>query len=297
MKKCEGLGRLIAVDLIGMGDSEKLNNVDDGDIYKMKEQVKYFSAFLDAVGVNRFTNVTFVAHSWGGTLAAYWASKHPEAVKGFASIEVVYQTFSSWSRVHKKIRGGVKLMLRKPFTFCCFYFDFGANLILKKNIMLESIPDRVNRKDIVKSGTEMEYYRRGYEDVESRCPMLAFVRSIPVAGSPKGVVEIMEAGRNWIESSEIPTTFISVEPGTMTENDRNVIRSWKNVTEVKVERGHMVTEDSLNEVGEAIVAWFREKLKTWSEEFLDLRIAIIIIKDPTMFISKTHSINSCPSPK
>jgi haloalkane dehalogenase len=269
MPHCEGLARLIAPDLIGMGESEKLDNVGDVGRYAMKEQSRYFSAFLDAVGVS--TNVTFVAHSWGGTLAAHWGSQNPEAVRGMVSLEVVYVPFPSWEHVPKKIRGGVKLMLRRPFKFgCCgcsmFSFDLGAHLILKKNLMLESMPDRVNRQDFVRSGPEMKHYRHGYgNDAESRRPILAFVRSIPVAGEPADVVAIMDAGRQWIEGSEPPTLFVSVEPGTVTAEEKAYIRTWKNVTEVEVKGGHMVTEDSPDEVGEAIAKWFREKVVARSD--------------------------------
>lgn len=266
MPHCEGIGcRLIAPDLIGMGDSDKLDNVNDVDRYSLKEQSRYFSAFLEAVGVTE--NVTFVAHSWGGTLAAHWASRNPEAVRGLVSIEVVYVPFPSWERVPKKIRGGVKLMLRRPFECCGCSFDVGAYLILKKNLLLETMSDRVNRESFAKSGPEMEHYRRGFEDgVESRRPILAFVRSIPVAGEPADVVRIMAAGRKWVESSDLPTLFLSVEPGTMTPEDRDFIRTWKSVTEVAVDGGHMVTEDCPGKVGGAIAKWFGEKVAV--EEYI-----------------------------
>jgi haloalkane dehalogenase len=266
MPHCEGPGRrLLAPDLIGYGGSQKLDDVDDKDRYSLKEQIKYFSAFLEAVGVGtgvgaEADRVTFVAHSWGGTLAAHWGSQHPEAVRGLVSIEVVYVPFPSWEQVPKKIRGGVKLMLRRPFTFCCGCrsFDLGAHLILEKNLMLESMPDRVNRG---LTNEEMDHYRQGFTDgAESRRPILAFVRSIPVAGEPAEVVNIMDAGRKWIEArgSDLPALFVSVEPGTMTDEDREYIRGWKNVTEVAVGGGHLVTEDSPDEIGLAIDKWFRE---------------------------------------
>ena len=252
--------RLIAPDLIGMGASDKLDNIDDVNRYSLKEQSRYFAAFLEAVGISK--NVTFVAHSWGGTLAAHWASKQTDsqAVRGLVSVEVVYVPFPNWDRVPKKIRGGVKLMLRRPFKCCCCCsFDLGAHLILKKNLMLESMPDRVNRG---LSQEEMEHYRQGYEKgSESRRPILSFVRSIPVAGEPAEVVEIMDAGRHWIEmgqGSEVPKLFLCVEPGTMTPEDRDFIRNWNNVTEVAVRGGHLVTEDCPDEVGGAIAKWFQE---------------------------------------
>ena len=178
-----------------MGASDKLDNIDDLTRYNMKEQFKYFSAFLEAVNVQE--RVTLVAHSWGGTLAAHWGSQHPEAVRAMVILEVVYVPFPSWERVPKKIRGGVKLMLRPPFNCCCCKFDLGAFLIMKKNMMLESMKDRVNRTDFGEA--EMKHYRQGFEKshpqgIESRRPILSFVRSIPVAGNPAEVVEIMDSG-------------------------------------------------------------------------------------------------------
>ena len=69
--------------------------------------------------------------------------------------------------------------------------------------------------------------------------------------------------RIWLEKSSksIPVLFFSVQPGTMMPEDRDFIRGLgENVTEIEVEGGHMITEDSPDEVGEAIVKWFREKV-------------------------------------
>ena len=113
MKGRDGEGvRLIAPDLIGMGSSEKLSNTDDPSRYSLREQSRYFSAFLEALGVHK--RVTFVAHSWGGTLVAHWGSQQSQkgnvdAVRALVIIEVVYKPFGSWEDVPKKIRGGVKI--------------------------------------------------------------------------------------------------------------------------------------------------------------------------------------------
>ena len=182
MPHCESLGaRLIAPDLIGMGESEKLEGGGDPDRYSLKNQSRYLSAFFDAVGVRE--RVILIGHSWGGTLAAHWGSQHQAAVRGLVCLEVVYVPFPSWERVPKKIRGGVKLLKREKRVCClCCAFDIGAYLILKKNLMLESMPQRVARK---LTDAEMAHYRKGYEEKgESRRPILSFIRSIPVAGEP-----------------------------------------------------------------------------------------------------------------
>ena len=56
--------------------------------------------------------------------------------------------------------------------------------------------------------------------------------------------------------------FVSVEPDTMTPEDRDYVRSWKNVTAVVVKGGHMVTEDSPDNVGQAIDNWFQESVSS-----------------------------------
>ena len=257
MPHCESLGRVIALDLIGMGESEKLENGEGPDRYSLKAQSTFLSGFLEAVGAQE--RVTLVGHSWGGTLAAHWGSEHRAAVRGVVSLEVVYEPFASWERVPKKIRGGVKLLKREaPVCCCCCAFDVGSHMILNKNLMLESMPERVNRP---LAEEEMRHYRKGFEEPgEARRPMLSLIRSIPVAGEPADVVNIMDAGSAWLKSSDLPILFVSVEPGTMTPGDRDFVRTLRNVTEVAVAGGHMVTEDSPDDVGMNIAKWLRESV-------------------------------------
>ena len=59
----EGCGRLIAPDLIGMGDSAKLPNPDT-DTYRFTTHRKYLAGFIDAV-IGPAQPVVFVVHDWG----------------------------------------------------------------------------------------------------------------------------------------------------------------------------------------------------------------------------------------
>ena len=57
-----GLGRCVAPDLIGMGDSDKLP--DPGpDSYRFIDHRYYLDGLLDALGISE--RVTFVVHDWG----------------------------------------------------------------------------------------------------------------------------------------------------------------------------------------------------------------------------------------
>ncbi len=61
----EGCGRLIAPDLIGMGDSAKLPN-PDADTYRFTTHRKYLAGFIDAV-IGPAQPIVFVVHDWGST--------------------------------------------------------------------------------------------------------------------------------------------------------------------------------------------------------------------------------------
>src|ERR1700716_4337659 len=59
----EGRGRLIAPDLIGMGDSAKLPNPGP-DTYRFTTHRKYLAGFIDAV-IGPSQAITLVVHDWG----------------------------------------------------------------------------------------------------------------------------------------------------------------------------------------------------------------------------------------
>ena len=84
MPECVGLGRLIACDLIGMGDSAKLLN-SGPDRYTYAEQREYLFALWEELGLKR--DVVLVIHDWGSTLGFDWASQNADWVQGIAYME------------------------------------------------------------------------------------------------------------------------------------------------------------------------------------------------------------------
>src|SRR6516162_11787633 len=75
------LGRCIAPDLIGMGDSDKLPN-SGPESYRFVEHRRYLDALLEELGVRE--RVTLVVHDWGSGLGFDWANRHRKAVRGIA---------------------------------------------------------------------------------------------------------------------------------------------------------------------------------------------------------------------
>jgi haloalkane dehalogenase len=237
------LGRCIAPDLVGMGDSLKLES-SGPNRYRFVEHRRFLDALLDSLAVRE--KVIFVGHDWGSALAFDWASRHRDAVQGIAYMEAIVRPLT-WSEWPEAARG----------VFQGFRSPAGESMVLENNIFVERVlPASVQRK---LSDAEMAVYRRPYrEPGESRRPTLAWPREIPLEGEPKDVHEIVESYAAWLPQSDLPKLFINAEPGAiLTGPQREFCRSWPNQSEVTVRGIHFIQEDSPDEIGQAIARWLR----------------------------------------
>lgn len=239
-----GMGRCIAPDLIGMGDSDKLPNSGPSS-YRFIEHRKYLDAFLEALDVQN--RITLVIHDWGSALGFDWAYRHPHAIRAIAYMDAFVMPITSWNEWPDEHAVALFKTIRS---------DAGEELVLDKNFFIENIlPACVLRK---LSDAEMAVYRRPYKNPgESRRPTLTWPREIPIAGKPKDVHDIIQTYGKWLASSDIPKLFIEAIPGAMFEPHREFARTWPNQTLVKIRGGHFVQEDSPDETGAAIVAWLQ----------------------------------------
>ena len=241
MPHLEGRGRLIAPDLIGMGDSDKLD--DSGpERYTYVEHRKYLFALLDELDVKE--NVTLVIHDWGSGLGFHWAHQHPNAVKAIAYMEAIVAP-GSWSGFPEMMKGLFQ-SLRSPM---------GETMVLEKNFFVEKmLPGAIMRK---LSDEEMDEYRRPFADVgEGRRPTLTWPRQIPLDSEPADVAEIVGEYAKWLTTADVPKLFINAEPGAiLTGGARKFCRSWPNQTEVTVKGTHFIQEDSADEIGKAVADW------------------------------------------
>lgn len=237
----EGRGRCIAPDLIGMGDSDKLDSPGE-TTYRFFEHRKYLDAFLKGLGLNK--KVTLVIHDWGSGLGFDWANRNREAVRGIAYMEAMVAPFKDWSVFHDTMRP----------VFQGFRSPKGPEMVLKKNMFVDKVlPGAIIRNLGV---AEKNAYGRPFIDPESRWPTLTWPREIPVAGEPADMHQVMSDYSDWLAVSEIPKLFINAEPGAiLTGAQREICRKWPNQTEVTVAGIHFIQEDSPDEIGRAISDW------------------------------------------
>ncbi len=239
------LGRCLAPDLIGCGDSEKLPDSGPGS-YHYFEHLEHLDGFLEAVGATHA--VTLVLHDWGSAYGFDWAHRHPDAVEGIAFMESIVTplTWEQWPEAARDI-------------FASFRSDEGEELCLERNLFVEGVLPASIVRDL--TDEEMDEYRRPFaEPGEARRPTLSWPRDVPIDGEPPEVVERVEAYGSWLGTSQVPKLFVNAEPGAiLTGAQRELVRAWPALTEVTVEGIHFVQEDSPHGIGEALAAWLRDR--------------------------------------
>jgi haloalkane dehalogenase len=243
MPHCQGLGRLVACDLIGMGDSDKL--VPAGpDRYSYAEQREHLFALWDALDLG--DEIVFVLHDWGSALGFEWARLNAGRVAGLAYMEAIVMplTWDDWPEQARR-------------AFQGFRSPAGEDLILANNMFVERVlPGAILRR---LSEAEMAEYRRPFANPgEDRRPTLSWPRQIPIAGAPPEVVAVVEDYARWLSGSPIPKLFLNAEPGSiLVGRQREFCRRWPNQTELTIAGAHFVQEDSPNEIGTAVAAFVR----------------------------------------
>ena len=241
----EGLGRCIAPDLIGMGDSDKLPDSGPGS-YRFVEHRRYLDALLEVLDVRE--RVIFVVHDWGSALGFDWANRHREAVRGIAFMEAIVapQGRDHWDKM------GMRPALEALRS------EAGEAMVLQNNYFIEEIlPNAILRK---LSDEEMAEYRRPFaEPGEGRRPTLTWPREIPIEGDPADVTAIVDAYAGWLRTSNVSKLFLKAEPGGILAGGKVLeqARSFPAQTEVVVKGIHFVQEDSPDEIGQAVAGWMK----------------------------------------
>ena len=237
----EGCGRVIAPDLIGKGDSEKLPASEGAERYSFEVAFEYLDGLLREIGADN--NVTLVIHDWGSGLGFHWARLNPESIKGIAYMEAIVMPMS-WDDWPESARG----------IFQGFRSPKGEDLVLERNMFVEAVLPSSVIRDL--TDQEMNAYRAPFDTPDNRQPTLNWPRQIPIEGEPAHMVDLVEAYGTFMAGSDIPKLFINADPGSiLVGKQREFCRSWPNQLEVTVKGLHFLQEDSPTEIGQAIATW------------------------------------------
>ena len=226
--------RVIVPDLIGMGDSEKLDGVDNPD-YSFNGQYNYLEELLNQLNLGK--RIHLVIHDWGCGLGLKYARLNSDNIASITFMEgvTVPLTWDQWPEAGKKI-------------FKLFRSDAGEELILDKNFFVE----RILLNDPIKpmsDDTRNEYLRPFVNSGEDRRPTLTFPRNIPFNEEPLDTHNEITMNANFHSTSSIPKLFINADPGfLLVGTQRDEVRTWANTKEVTVKGNHFIQEDSPEDI-------------------------------------------------
>ena len=239
----EGLGRIVVPDLIGMGDSEKLDGENNPD-YQYHGQYKYLSALLDSLDLG--DEINLVIHDWGSAMGFQYARENSTRIKSITFMEAIVMPLT-WDQWPENARNIFQLMRSEA----------GEEIVLEKNVFVE----RILLNDSAEGFTDeekAEYIRPFKNPGEDRRPTLTWPRQIPVDGSPQAVIDEVTKNGAFHKDSDIPKLFINADPGSILVGDqREFVRSWKNLQEITVKGNHFIQEHSPKEIGEGLKSFIK----------------------------------------
>ncbi|MEX2367780.1 MAG: haloalkane dehalogenase [Pseudohongiellaceae bacterium] len=228
--------RAIAIDLIGMGKSDK-PDID----YTYLDHRRYVNAFIEALGLE---DITFVIHDWGTVLGLDYAMNNEANTAGVAFMEALIPPgFPSPNEPDSESLFG-RFRTEGP----------GEQLIYEEHYFVEQmLPNGVIRE---LSETEMDYYREPYRAEGTRRPILQWPRELPMGGTPATNVEVVTAIGNWMQRTHLPMLYFWANGRERTAE--YYIENVANIETHFLGNGrHYLQEDHPESIGRAVSDWRR----------------------------------------
>jgi haloalkane dehalogenase len=236
-----GDGRLLAPDLIGMGRSGKPDIA-----YSFADHARYLDAWFDALGLDR---VVLIGHDWGGALAFDWAARHPQRVLGIAFLEAIIKPMA-WEDLSPQARQRSEIVLSPTGEEMLLDEDRLVRMAFTGGGVLTPVSDE-----------DLEVYLTPYSTRESRRPLLAWARQIPLGGEPAEVVGRIEAYDVWLATSATVPKLLMTFEGSPTLLIDKEMADWCATHIASLESvscgqaAHHAPEDRPEEIAAAVSAW------------------------------------------
>jgi haloalkane dehalogenase len=236
-----GDGRLLAPDLIGMGRSGKPDIA-----YSFADHARYLDDWFDALGLDR---VVLIGHDWGGALAFDWAARHPQRVLGIAFLEAIVKPMA-WEDLSPQARQRSEMVLSPTGEEMLLDEDRLVRMAFTGGGVLTPVSDE-----------DLEVYLAPYSTRESRRPLLAWARQIPLGGEPAEVVGRIEAYDVWLATSATVPKLLMTFEGSPTLLIDKEMADWCATHIASLESvscgqaAHHAPEDRPEEIAAAVSAW------------------------------------------
>ena len=231
--------RCLAVDLIGMGHSDK-PEID----YTVFEHIEYLTGFIKALDLK---NVTLVLHGWGSVVGFEYARSHEKNIRAIAFFEPHVRAVTDWDMLSLPVQQLASLLNRPGASY---------RAIVEQNYLINKLlPNGVLRK---LTAEELERYEEPFQTPDSRKPLWQYVQDLPLGNGETEVVKLINRYSDWLQFCDIPKLMMYAIPGFITTIDTVQWASGhlKNLTLVEL-------QDALHFAQESIPEKFKAELRQW----------------------------------
>lgn len=234
------LGRCIAVDLIGMGKSDK------PDIeYSVFDQIKYVEKFIETLNLKR---ITLVLHGWGSVIGFHYAMHHPENCKSLIFYEAYLRPFKD---------GDISLPLQEQIHA----LDQEKNI---QDLIMNGtyFVDKVLPQEMLRPLTEKEmtHYREPYKQKGSAKALRQYLQEMPRMDRTSKVDQLIADYSKKLIQSQLPKLMLYSLPGFIT-TITSVMWAKKHLLNLEIadvgEELHYAQESNPVLMGEAMSAWLQ----------------------------------------
>ncbi|MDJ1493062.1 haloalkane dehalogenase [Cytophagaceae bacterium DM2B3-1] len=232
----DGLGRLIAVDLIGTGDSDKLSPSLGEHRYNFATQKKFLFALWEELGLDR--NVILVLHDIGSQLGFHWAHQNKQRVQGIAYMESIVMPLQASDFSEQTLEA---------------FHNFTPDKVLWENFIVEHFLFSERKFTPI----EHAYYEKPFL-IPGEDRRVQLGSDIPMNGKPEYTQEIVADYSAWLAKSTIAKLYIQAEPGLFGRGRLDEFSSkWPNQQHLKVSGGHFIQETTPDVIGKALASFVR----------------------------------------
>lgn len=240
--------RVIAVDLIGFGKSDKPNIG-----YTVENHATYLAGFMDALALD---DVTLVIHDWGSFLGFDYAARNPGHVKAIAFMEALLPFENIMEYPLKPAPKPTNSRSFATFVMQVKKQGLGEKMIFEDNVFLTKMLPRELSTD------ELSAYLEPFADGKNRLPMLQFPRSFVTDGeNPAYVASSFNSFISFLkQKTDLPLLMLTVTPGAI-GNEWQVKWVKKHLPHTEIidvgEGIHFIQEYEPDNIGKALASWMK----------------------------------------
>lgn len=242
MPKMAKYGRCIAVDLIGMGKSDR-----PAIAYNILDHNDYFFEFINKLGLK---NVILVGNEWGATLSMNYFAMTDHNVRGLVMMEPVMGGATA-----TELMSSANPLLRQ-------YGMLRQDSKLDKKVLEENILfDEILPQFVINPLTEKakNEYEKPFVDNKDQMPLLSLFEALPINGKPRASITYLTSLRGPLYSIDKPKLLLKSDNSYYLSPDGidHMKNRMKGLSIKSIGKaGILIPEDRPEAVSDAIEQWY-----------------------------------------